>query len=255
MPCRINKKRKWTGRLLMEAAQHKHSSFITLTYKDDPGRDLIPSDLTLFWKRLRHKVPNLRYFAVGEYGEKRGRPHYHAVLFGYQTKWVFGPKGEYYDPLITKEWGLGNTQSGEFNSSRASYMAGYVTKKMTTPDARGLNGRTPEFFRCSREPPIGAAYLLRILQTAAGQKALAETQRIPYTIRTENHELPLDYYTRSWVAKQLGIKIGNLSEEELLDATEGVLTWGSKAWQQECSKIDRLMSKAFTRRIQNGSPF
>ena len=37
-----------------------------------------------FMKRLRMKIGvPVRYLLCGEYGEKRGRPHFHILLFGY----------------------------------------------------------------------------------------------------------------------------------------------------------------------------
>lgn len=51
---------------------------------DDGTPTLCKRDLQLFFKRLRHKYPanSLKYFVAGEYGSRRGRPHYHALIFG-----------------------------------------------------------------------------------------------------------------------------------------------------------------------------
>lgn len=59
--------------------------FVTLTYDNEhlpPNCSLRFEHLALFWKRLRKRVPNIKYFASGEYGETTLRPHYHAIIFG-----------------------------------------------------------------------------------------------------------------------------------------------------------------------------
>ena len=88
IPCRIGKRRLWTHRILLESFTHDYNSFVTLTYDESH----LPEDGGLnhghvqkFLKLLRKKVApaKVRYFVVGEYGEKSGRPHYHLALFGF----------------------------------------------------------------------------------------------------------------------------------------------------------------------------
>ena len=92
-------------------------------------------------KRLRRKAEplKLRYVGVGEYGEQTERPHYHLAIFGY-------PSCAYGRPRITKSkncqckpckemqeaWKYGATLNGTLTKDSASYVAGYVTKKMTS---------------------------------------------------------------------------------------------------------------------------
>lgn len=79
--CRLRRTREWAIRCTHEAQMHDRSSFVTLTFAEDPGT-VCKKDLQLWLKRLRKKMGKLRYYACGEYGEKFGRPHYHAILFG-----------------------------------------------------------------------------------------------------------------------------------------------------------------------------
>ena len=87
IPCRINRKRLWTHRLMLESFSHSDATFVTLTYDPEKysGESLRPEDVTKFLKRLRRKLEpkKLRYYLVGEYGDKTGRPHYHIALFGF----------------------------------------------------------------------------------------------------------------------------------------------------------------------------
>lgn len=149
LPCRINKRREWVTRILLESTQHEHSCFSTLTYedekltRDDDGTPQLDThDLTLFLKRLRHKY-DFRYFAVGEYGEELWRPHYHVMFFG--IPWSLETENE-----IEKTWGLGFCHLGELNSTTAKYITGYCLKKLTSKGDPKLYGRRPEFNRSSR---------------------------------------------------------------------------------------------------------
>lgn len=129
LACRIRRRSVWTIRLLHEDAVHKKSRFITLTYSDETlprrGTDgrgiLVKSDLQNFFKRYRKlaKIPGLKYYACGEYGDK-GRPHYHAIVFG------DSPTKEDLD----KYWGLGLVSSDTVTGASIAYVAGYVSKKL-----------------------------------------------------------------------------------------------------------------------------
>lgn len=90
--CRLEKSRQWAARCVFEATKHKDNCFITLTYSDENlpfGKSLDPYHLEKFWKRLRKKLGpdhKIKYFAAGEYGETTKRPHYHAIVFGWDPR-------------------------------------------------------------------------------------------------------------------------------------------------------------------------
>lgn len=188
MPCRLNRRRLWTGRILLEATQHEQSSFLTLTYKDAPP-ELQPKDLQDFWKRMRFArgVP-FRYFAVGEYGDQTWRPHYHAALFGVSVL---------EHELVEKSWGLGFVMLGDLTPASAAYIGGYVTKKMTARDDSRLEGKHPEFARMSLRPGIGKKAVdafADALTQDAGARGLAKLPDVPKTIRIGGRQFPLGRY-------------------------------------------------------------
>lgn len=80
-PCLIRRKQQWVGRLRFENQSHVSSRFLTLTYRDAPDT-LDVTDLQLFAKRYRYHYGKTRFFAVGEYGGRSGRPHWHVISFG-----------------------------------------------------------------------------------------------------------------------------------------------------------------------------
>lgn len=94
--CRKRAISAWSVRLLWEQKKCISSNFITLTYdsKSLPVSasgysTLCKRDVQLFFKRLRKahagvgkkSERTIKYFCVGEYGGKIGRPHYHIILF------------------------------------------------------------------------------------------------------------------------------------------------------------------------------
>lgn len=147
--CRIQKKREWKLRITIEAMQYTSNAFLTLTYNPaniPEGYNLSPQHLTLFFKRLRYFLPYpIKYYACGEYGEKRGRPHYHAVVFGLQPE---------HFKLVESCWSYGyvKVEVPRNSASVGSYVAGYVTKKIGTMQAvsQYYGGRIPPFQRQSK---------------------------------------------------------------------------------------------------------
>lgn len=127
LSCRAAKSKEWTLRLKHEQAYWDCEGFITLTYDDDhipAGGKLSKRDLVLFFKRLRKALSprKIRYFACGEYGTHTLRPHYHAIVFGLDSR-----DSQY----VIDAWGLGDRISIDpVFPGAISYVAGYVRKKI-----------------------------------------------------------------------------------------------------------------------------
>lgn len=161
--------------MLHELIYHDRACFVTLTYSDDnlpANQSLSKRELQSFFKRLRKhvQVRKIRYYACGEYGEQTLRPHYHAVIFGWEPpdfKAVGPSRGG--SRLLEEIWGLGHVTVGPVNYATCAYTARYVTKKVTGPKAAAHYERMhrdtgeivqvlPEFALMSRRPGIGARY-------------------------------------------------------------------------------------------------
>lgn len=134
---------------------HEVNSFVTLTYKDDPGT-LVYRDFQLFSKRLRKKRGRFRFYVAGEYGETLGRPHFHAILFGvgFPDQEYLGksPAGFrlYKSEELSSVWQMGHAAVGGVTFESAAYCARYVMKKITGERAEEhYDGRRPEFARMS----------------------------------------------------------------------------------------------------------
>ncbi len=168
-----------------EASDHEENTFITLTYAPKylpAGGSLSKgkgSHFQLFMKRLRKAIyPTLiRFYACGEYGEELGRPHYHALIFGYEFpdkelwKTIRGNK-IYESEMLTHIWGQGFCSIGAVTFQSAAYVARYILKKQTGKQAENhyaiidketgeISHRVPEFTVMSRRPGIGANWFAK----------------------------------------------------------------------------------------------
>lgn len=146
--CKTNKMSDWLIRIVHEAQASIQSLFVTLTYdndhlvvNDDDQGILVKADLQKFFKRLRKQGCKVRYYAVGEYGTKFGRPHYHVILFAQR-------------PIdfthIQSAWNLGRIHVGTLTPASAAYTLKYVFEKKGD-----YKGRPPPFATMSRKGGIG----------------------------------------------------------------------------------------------------
>lgn len=127
--CRTTRAQHWALRCRLEAAEHNHTSVTTLTYENaNLPPTLQKRDFQLWLKRLRKEhETKLRYYACGEYGEKLGRPHYHAILFGVAHRPRF--PNDTHHALIDETWGKGITYTEHANPRAINYITGYTTTK------------------------------------------------------------------------------------------------------------------------------
>lgn len=206
MPCRCNRRRVWSHRMMLEALVHERTAFVTLTYKDEKlpeGGSLDPRHLQLFLKKLRKNVGPVRFFGVGEYGDLSWRPHYHLAIYGVDRT---------YQTIIHNSWGNGIVHVGDLTHDSAQYIAGYVNKKMTDGKDDRLEGRYPEFARMSLRPGIGAVAIADvagyILKSPHAQRDIADRSDVPHVLQHARKTLPLGRYMRDRLRKSLNLPDG-----------------------------------------------
>lgn len=106
LPCRENRQKEWAVRLSEEFKKCFTAYFVTLTFDEEHYKKYPKLDISVFQKflkRLRQydlrgmpvdyegkkvlkidtKGSNFKYFAVGEYGSRTNRPHYHMLMFNF----------------------------------------------------------------------------------------------------------------------------------------------------------------------------
>lgn len=186
--CRLERSRQWAVRCMHEAKLHENNCFITLTYSDEhlpPGGSLSVEDHQNFMKRLRDKIRRdrlggkFKFYLCGEYGERTGRPHYHACIFGFdfpdRVYVADGPNGDKYysSKLLEALWPFGNHSIGDVTFQSAAYCARYVMKKVTGKVADEYYRWTdkdgvvwdlhPEYTAMSRRGGIGRDFIMRYM--------------------------------------------------------------------------------------------
>ena len=187
--CHIEYQNYWRLRAVYEMQKHDWNLWCALTYDDvhlslqnleyeqdvrfsHLGRlgkidSLEKDEMKLFWKRLRKALApmRIRYMQCGEYGDRFGRPHYHAIIFGLSPDHpIF--KGFLYVPSRKGYVGhLPQWPFGEFwfsskpaDEKNAAYLAKYIHKKKTGKMKRVYEEQNinSEFFSVSNRPGVGS---------------------------------------------------------------------------------------------------
>lgn len=150
--CLANRRLEWTIRIKEELKCADSAHFITLTYEDEnlpyglSENSLDKTDLQKFFKRLRKTGEIVRYYAVGEYGTRTYRPHYHIILFNCKNV-----------DNIVKSWKLGFCKIDKVEGASIHYVTKYHVNKTHYP-----NGSEKPFALISKKPAIGANYINRM---------------------------------------------------------------------------------------------
>lgn len=145
-------RKQWSTRCACEALYHDWTCFLTLTYDDEHYSKLNKHHLRKFFHDLRADGLKIRYFACGERGSQTGRNHYHCLLFGYRPDdmkfYSKSSSGErmYHSKYLQDKWNKGLVIVQEFSPKTASYVAGYVGKKL---------GDSSGFIMMSTHPGLG----------------------------------------------------------------------------------------------------
>lgn len=172
LECRLEYGRSTAIRCVHEAQMHPENSFITLTYSDanlKSGKLHYP-DFQEFIKAIRakrftgllqqlnmteahylslpketrqelYKPIQMGVFVTGEYGEKKKRPHWHALLFNYRPKDLcYRYTNDTGDKIYTSQeidtlWGKNDpdikpSEIGDVTFHSAGYCARYAAKKL-----------------------------------------------------------------------------------------------------------------------------
>lgn len=192
LACRIAHSREWAIRLMHENAEQKKSGFVTLTYGDEylpKDGSLIKADLQKYLKRLRYIIEpkKIKYFAVGDYGEIKGRPHFHLIEFGlerddHEMQELYVTEG----PLLDA-WGMGNVFLGTVTAASCRYVTDYIFKAFDGSKAKEKYGdKLPPFKTVSQG--MGLAWVKRNQQYLEDNLCL--------TVNGQKYKLPRYYYSK-----------------------------------------------------------
>lgn len=170
--CKSKRAVEWATRCRHEIACHDENCFITLTYDDDnlPSKLIVKEYFQKFMKRLRKKLKKkVKYIVSHEYGGKTGRPHHHAIIFGWnpeQQEFLReAPSGEplFISPDLESLWPYGYHSIGTANEKTAYYIAAYSLKssKHVISTDSGELVEVTDSMDSSRATAIGYEYFYR----------------------------------------------------------------------------------------------
>lgn len=159
--CREDYAKSWALRNFLEMRQHDRIAWTTLTYDEEHCPPTLEKQhLSKYIRSVRKRLGParpIRFFACGEYGEKNGRPHFHAVLYGLDER---------ASDLLQELWKAGYAKTVNATPATIAYTAGYVAKKIGWKLERGervdyetgeIYTWQPPFLQMSRRPGIGAS--------------------------------------------------------------------------------------------------
>lgn len=229
LQCQRKRRSEWSLRLEHEFMFSDSAFFITLTYNDisiPRTHEGIPTlhkkHLQNYIKRLRNdhvryvckqlkvskkEVKNvskpIRYYAVGEYGSKTRRPHYHMILFNYDIANLVPFSNQWKSTTTGRPFGfvdVGTVTGASIN---------YVTKYMFKQFNRKTDLRTPPFSLMSKKPIIGHAYL----QNYGVHHIVNETLEIRDQ-HGKRRRLPKAYLRRLFTDKEDRLELSRKSFEQ-----------------------------------------
>lgn len=224
LPCRINRRRLWSSRLVLESFLHESNLFVTLTYAPahlPADGSVVPRHLKLYLMRCRKQLGHpFRYFAVGEYGERSGRAHYHVIMFGVREV-----------KLVQDCWKFGGVFVGTVTPESAQYVTGYCTKGLTRAGDLRLKGKHPEFTRMSLKPGIGAGAVPELARVVKrhGARYLEEQLDVPRSIRVGGKLMPIGRYLSNRLRSALDRPVG--TPAALLAAAQMTFAERMKVWE------------------------
>ncbi len=174
--CKQNRVNDYVARALAEASVSIASCTLNLTYatRDDlADKVLHPRHFQLFMKLLRRAGHKVRYLVAGEYGEKKGRAHFHVLLFFSDI--VSRGQSAFYNPdhiadpdssapfsreipqermVHIREWPHGHiTCDWSASEKSARYVCKYLLKK--------ADQKHNSWFSLSKKPALGADWFAR----------------------------------------------------------------------------------------------
>lgn len=232
---------------MLEAGLHADNAFVTLTYSDEAlprsrlgHPTLVTKHTQDFLKRFRKAADpiRIRYYLVGEYGDITQRPHYHLAVFGYPTCLWGRSRYQHRESccsscdLIRAAWGHGLVDLGTLETNSAQYIAGYVTKKMTSSDDPRILDRQPEFARMSLRPGIGADMMDEVASTLMEFNLDTSQPDVPSALRHGSRILPLGRYLRRRLRTRIGLD-ANAPPETLQEVDNEVLPLRAAAYETE----------------------
>lgn len=122
----------------------------------------------------------IRFMHCGEYGENKGRPHHHAIIYGIDfsfdksvVRYSWRLKRNtvvHFNNMLSDLWQFGDVTTDKVNYQTCNYVARYVTKKIVNKNKEYIDkdisgfvysGRLPEYCTQSNRNGLGYDYYMQ----------------------------------------------------------------------------------------------
>lgn len=165
--CRYKICREWSNRIQLEMDYHggpESCAFVTLTYNDEnlpADRSVHKKEIQDYLKRLRERLNGreIKYYAIGDYGELHCRAHYHLIIMNVDATDRYGnhQRLRNKEPLVPikddwyhmhKAWhnkGYTDIQTPRSSGGVGGYVANYLAKSSKAEKFAEKNGVKPPF--------------------------------------------------------------------------------------------------------------
>lgn len=211
----------WVFRLRQEEKRSNSSLFVTLTY-DTPFVPITPNgymslqkkDLQDFFKRLRKAKTSdskIKYYACGEYGSIRKRPHYHLIIFNSDGDSIQRAWSRYHPEAGTNVL-IGQVDFGTVSSSSIAYTAKYMAKGRVVPE-HPRDDREKEFSVMSKG--LGLNYI----SDSTIQWHTADLSRL-YCVVEGGVKVPLPRYYRDRIYSRSQMDMASMKISRIVEAAE-----------------------------------
>lgn len=181
--CLRTKRNEWLFRLHHESRnQTLPAFFLTLTYDEKhvprykTQKTLWFRHLQLYFKRIRKQGFKIKYVAVGEYGTKTQRPHYHVIL------WTDASHN-----LLAQKWHYGNVHFGTLTSASIAYTLKYIIQPKIG------DNETRQKTRAQFSKGLGGSFLT----TAVHEYLSGDEENPVFQARINGAARPIPRYYRS----------------------------------------------------------
>lgn len=296
--CRERAVNDWVGRCIAERKTSVAAHSVSLTYGRDrrvgsPDHEraviLTYSDVQKFLKLFRRHGFPVRYLVAGEFGGKKGRAHWHILLF-WQKRVPPGielGKSMWNLPRYDEEtgeqakddkgndaywWPHGFSFWEELHAGSARYAVKYLQKDMGDELRQG-------HMSVSKKPPLGAKYFRLLAERYVEQGlsprtleyAFPEVKRrkgkragqvVPFMLGGRSAELFLDHFVEAWAAKRPGVprppselverylEFGGVIGDQTVDRVSREASWERVAARDFANRIRELELEAARRVVR-----
>lgn len=185
--CKKNRVNDLVGRCIAEQCTASKSVAVTLTYSGDGAESAVLRyrDIQLMLKRLRKAGYKVRYICAGEYGTKKGRAHWHIILFYY---------GESPDVQIGSRINWDYWPHGFAYFQNPDYRGFYYVLKYALKQT-GNDGAS-KALSMSKKPPLGYSFFKNMADDIVDRRLPVHSPEYSFTHVLDHESKPRRFWLR-----------------------------------------------------------